>query len=108
MRSLEKPERLSITGTGLEVELMTRSNVSVRRSGGDIKVPGRNLRQFPERVALLPAERFSSDTGRGACTIRACAALTLPITSPKTSLPRPRSPSDRRAGCSCSTGARGA
>ncbi len=70
------------------------------RVGSD--VPG------PCRGRAGPAATFLSGSLFRAegTTMRACAAPTLPITSPKTSLPRLRSPSARRAGCSCSTARR--
>ena len=70
-----REDRLSITGTDLEVELMATSSVSVG-AGGDITVPGRKLldifKALPEKTSVTLStenDRVSIKAGRSRFTL---------------------------------------
>ena len=70
-----REDRLSITGTDLEVELMATNAVSVG-AGGDITVPGRKLldifKALPEKTSVTlstEGERVSIEAGRSWFTL---------------------------------------
>ena len=70
-----KDNRLSVTGTDLEVELVAASNVTVQQAG-DVTVPGRKLldifRSLPEKTSVTlstEAERVSLRSGRSRFTL---------------------------------------
>ena len=74
-----RENRLNITGTDLEVELVASSMVSVQQ-GGDITVPGRKLldifRSLPEKVSVTlstEGERMSIKAGRSRFTLSTLA-----------------------------------
>ena len=80
-----RDERLSITGTDLEVELMATSNVSVQ-SGGDITVPGRKLldifKALPEKTSVTlstEGDRVSLRAGRSRFTLSSLSATEFPL-----------------------------
>jgi DNA polymerase-3 subunit beta len=73
-----RENKLSITGTDLEVELVATTNVSVSQSG-DITVPGRKLldifRALPEKTSVTlstEGERVSIRAGRSRFTLSSC------------------------------------
>ena len=63
-----RDDRLSITGTDLEVELMATSAVSVQ-AAGDITVPGRKLldifKALPEKTSITVMHRGRSTFAAG-------------------------------------------
>src|SRR2546430_15684994 len=70
-----KDNRLNITGTDLEVELVASTTVSLQQ-GGDITVPGRKLldifRSLPEKASVTlstEGERMSVKAGRSRFTL---------------------------------------
>ena len=70
-----RDNKLSITGTDLEVELVASTQVSVQQSG-DITIPGRKLldifRSLPEKTSITLAtdgERVSLRAGRSRFTL---------------------------------------
>jgi len=80
-----KDNRLSITGTDLEVELVATSYVSVQQPG-DITVPGRKLldifRSLPEGTSVTlstEAERVSLRAGRSRFTLSSLPAAEFPL-----------------------------
>ncbi|MBX5460302.1 MAG: DNA polymerase III subunit beta [Steroidobacteraceae bacterium] len=80
-----RDERLSITGTDLEVELMATSTVSVQ-SGGDITVPGRKLldifKALPEKTSVTlstEGDRVSLRAGRSRFTLSSLSATEFPL-----------------------------
>ena len=80
-----KDNRLSITGTDLEVELVATSAVSVQQ-GGDITVPGRKLldifKSLPEKTSVTLAtegERVSIRAGRSRFTLSSLPAAEFPL-----------------------------
>jgi len=80
-----KDNRLNITGTDLEVELVATSMVSVQQ-GGDITVPGRKLldifRSLPEKASVTlttDAERISIRAGRSRFTLSTLPAADFPV-----------------------------
>lgn len=77
--------RLSITGTDLEVELVAASEISVAQAG-DITVPGRKfldiMRALPEDVTVTVAtegERLSVKAGRSRFTLSTLPAGEFPL-----------------------------
>jgi DNA polymerase-3 subunit beta len=77
--------RLSVTGTDLEVELVAASDVQVQQPG-DITVPGRKLldifRAIPEKTAVTVAtdgERLSIKAGKSRFTLSTLPATEFPI-----------------------------
>ena len=77
--------RLSITGTDLEVELVAASEISVAQAG-DITVPGRKfldiMRALPEGVSVTVAtesERLSVKAGRSRFTLSTLPAGEFPV-----------------------------
>jgi DNA polymerase-3 subunit beta len=80
-----KDNRLSITGTDLEVELVATSGVSVQQAG-DITVPGRKLldifKSLPEKASVTLAtegERVSIRAGRSRFTLSSLPAAEFPL-----------------------------
>src|ERR1700761_6234272 len=80
-----KENRLNITGTDLEVELVATSMVSVQQ-GGDITVPGRKLldifRSLPEKTNVTlssEGERVSIRAGRSRFTLSSLPAAEFPV-----------------------------
>jgi DNA polymerase III subunit beta len=80
-----KDNRLSITGTDLEVELVAASNVTVQQAG-DVTVPGRKLldifRSLPEKTSVTlstEAERVSIRAGRSRFTLSSLPAAEFPL-----------------------------
>jgi DNA polymerase-3 subunit beta len=80
-----RENRLSITGTDLEVELVATSQVSVQE-GGDITIPGRKLleifRSLPEKVSVslnTEGERVSIRAGRSRFTLSSLPAAEFPV-----------------------------
>src|SRR6185437_9367235 len=80
-----RDNRLSLTGTDLEVELVATSQVSVQQ-GGDITVPGRKLldifRSLPEKVSVTlstEGERVSIRAGRSRFTLSSLPAAEFPL-----------------------------
>jgi DNA polymerase-3 subunit beta len=80
-----KDDRLSITGTDLEVELMATSSVSVQNAG-DITVPGRKLleifKALPEKTSVTistEGDRVSLRAGRSRFTLSSLAAAEFPL-----------------------------
>jgi len=80
-----RENRLSITGTDLEVELVASSQVSVQQPG-DITVPGRKLldifRSLPEGVSVTfstEGERVSVRAGRSRFTLSTLPAADFPV-----------------------------
>jgi DNA polymerase III subunit beta len=78
-------EKLTVTGTDLEVELMAASAVTVQQAG-DITVPGRKLleivRTLPEKatVSLVrEAERVLVKAGRSRFTLSSLPASEFPV-----------------------------
>jgi len=79
-----RDDRLSITGTDLEVELMATSSVSVE-SAGDITVPGRKLldifKALPEKTSVTlstDGDRVSLKAGRSRLTLSTLPAADNP------------------------------
>ena len=80
-----KDNRLSITGTDLEVELVATSAVSVQQAG-DITVPGRKLldifKSLPEKTSVTlstEGERVSIRAGRSRFTLSSLPAAEFPL-----------------------------
>jgi DNA polymerase-3 subunit beta len=80
-----KDNRLSITGTDLEVELVATSAVGVQQAG-DITVPGRKLldifKSLPEKTSVTLAtegERVSIRAGRSRFTLSSLPAAEFPL-----------------------------
>jgi DNA polymerase III subunit beta len=80
-----RDDRLHLTGTDLEVELVATSTVSVQQ-GGDITVPGRKLldifRSLPEKTNVTLAsegERVSIRGGRSRFTLSSLPAAEFPL-----------------------------
>src|SRR5579872_6670595 len=80
-----RDNRLSITGTDLEVELVATSEVSIQQ-GGDITVPGRKLldifRSLPEKVSVTlstESDRLSIKAGRSRFTLSTLPAAEFPV-----------------------------
>jgi len=80
-----REDRLSITGTDLEVELMATSSVSVGASG-DITVPGRKLldifKALPEKTSVTlttDGDRVSLKAGRSRFTLSTLPAAEFPV-----------------------------
>ena len=80
-----RDNRLSITGTDLEVELVATTSVSVQQ-GGDITVPGRKLldifRALPEKTSVTlssEGERVSIRGGRSRFTLSSLPAAEFPL-----------------------------
>jgi DNA polymerase III subunit beta len=80
-----RENRLSITGTDLEVELVAACAVSVQQPG-DITVPGRKLleifRSLPEKTSLTlstEGERVSLRAGRSRFTLSSLPAAEFPL-----------------------------
>jgi len=80
-----RDNRLSITGTDLEVELVATSSVNVQQPG-DITVPGRKLldifRSLPEKTSVTLAtdgERISVRAGRSRFTLSSLPAAEFPV-----------------------------
>src|SRR5215475_268831 len=80
-----KEDRLSVTGTDLEVELMATSAVSVQ-SGGDLTVPGRKLldifKALPEKTSVTvttEGDRVSLKAGRSRFTLSTLPAAEFPV-----------------------------
>jgi len=80
-----RDNRLSITGTDLEVELVATSSVNVQQAG-DITVPGRKLldifRSLPEKTSVTLAtdgERISVRAGRSRFTLSSLPAAEFPV-----------------------------
>ncbi|HEU4623544.1 MAG TPA: DNA polymerase III subunit beta [Steroidobacteraceae bacterium] len=80
-----REDRLSITGTDLEVELMATSSVSVG-AGGDITVPGRKLldifKALPEKTSVTVStegDRVSVKAGRSRFTLSTLPAAEFPV-----------------------------
>jgi DNA polymerase-3 subunit beta len=77
--------RLSVTGTDLEVELVATANISVQQNGA-ITVPGRKLldifRALPEKTNVTlstEGERLSLRGGRSRFTLSSLAAAEFPV-----------------------------
>ena len=80
-----RDNRLSITGTDLEVELVATSNVTVAQAG-DITIPGRKLldifRALPEKTSVTlstEGERVSLRGGRSRFTLSTLPAAEFPL-----------------------------
>ncbi|HYM43759.1 MAG TPA: DNA polymerase III subunit beta [Steroidobacteraceae bacterium] len=80
-----RDNRLSVTGTDLEVELVATSQVSVQQPG-DITVPGRKLldifRSLPEKTSVslsTEGERVSLRAGRSRFTLSSLPASEFPV-----------------------------
>jgi DNA polymerase-3 subunit beta len=80
-----RDEKLSVTGTDLEVELMATSSVSVE-AAGDITVPGRKLldifKALPEKTSVTlstDGERVSLKAGRSRFTLSTLPAAEFPL-----------------------------
>jgi DNA polymerase III subunit beta len=80
-----RENRLNITGTDLEVELVATSTVNVQQ-GGDITVPGRKLldifRSLPEQASVTlgtEGERMSIKAGRSRFTLSTLPAAEFPL-----------------------------
>jgi len=80
-----RDNRLSVTGTDLEVELVATCAVSVQQPG-DITVPGRKLldifRSLPEKVSVMlstEGERVSVRAGRSRFTLSSLPASEFPL-----------------------------
>src|SRR6204780_4278602 len=77
--------RLSVTGTDLEVELVATANITVQHNGS-ITVPGRKLldifRALPEKTSVTlssEGERLSLRAGRSRFTLSSLAAAEFPV-----------------------------
>jgi len=80
-----RDNKLSVTGTDLEVELVATCAVSVQQPG-DITVPGRKLldifRSLPEKVSIMlstEGERVSVRAGRSRFTLSSLPASEFPL-----------------------------
>ncbi|TLY76244.1 MAG: DNA polymerase III subunit beta [Gammaproteobacteria bacterium] len=80
-----RENRLSVTGTDLEVELVATSQVTVPQAG-DITVPGRKLldifRSLPEKTSVTlstEGERVSLRAGRSRFTLSSLPAAEFPV-----------------------------
>jgi len=80
-----RDNKLSITGTDLEVELVASTQVNVQQSG-DITVPGRKLldifRSLPEKTSITlttDGERISLRGGRSRFTLSSLPAAEFPL-----------------------------
>ena len=80
-----RDERLSVTGTDLEVELMATSSVSVQ-AAGDVTVPGRKLldifKALPEKTSVTlstDGDRVSLKAGRSRFTLSTLPAAEFPL-----------------------------
>ena len=80
-----RENRLNITGTDLEVELVASSMVNVQQ-GGDITIPGRKLldifRSLPEQASVTlstEGERMSIKAGRSRFTLSTLPAAEFPL-----------------------------
>jgi DNA polymerase III subunit beta len=80
-----RENRLSVTGTDLEVELVAATQVSVQQSG-DITLPGRKLldifRSLPEKTSITlttEGERVSLRAGRSRFTLSSLPAAEFPL-----------------------------
>src|SRR5271156_5195553 len=80
-----RDNRLSVTGTDLEVELVATNQVSVQQAG-DITVPGRKLldifRSLPEKTSITlttEGERVSLRAGRSRFTLSSLPAAEFPL-----------------------------
>jgi len=80
-----RENRLSITGTDLEVELLATSHANVQQIG-DITLPGRKLldivRALPENVPVtlsMEGERVSLRAGRSRFTLSSLPAAEFPV-----------------------------
>src|SRR5262245_19286514 len=80
-----RENRLSVTGTDLEVELVAASNVGVSQSG-DITLPGRKLldifRALPEKTSVTlstEGERALLRAGRSRFTLSTLPAAEFPV-----------------------------
>jgi DNA polymerase-3 subunit beta len=80
-----RDNRLSVTGTDLEVELVATHEVSVQQAG-DITVPGRKLldifRSLPEKTSVslsTEGERVSVRAGRSRFTLSSLPASEFPL-----------------------------
>src|SRR5579863_10320177 len=80
-----RDNRLSLTGTDLEVELVATSTVTVQQAG-DITVPGRKLldifRSLPEKTSVVlstEGERVSIRAGRSRFTLSSLPASEFPV-----------------------------
>src|SRR5438034_10742405 len=80
-----RDNRLSVTGTDLEVELVATCAVSVQQPG-DITVPGRKLldifRSLPEKTSVTVStegERVSVRAGRSRFTLSSLPAAEFPL-----------------------------
>src|SRR5580698_7992530 len=80
-----RDNKLSITGTDLEVELVASTQVSVQQSG-DITIPGRKLldilRSLPEKTSITlttDGERVSLRGGRSRFTLSSLPAAEFPL-----------------------------
>jgi DNA polymerase-3 subunit beta len=80
-----RDDRLSITGTDLEVELVATKQVSVQQAG-DITIPGRKLldifKSLPEKTSVTlstEGERVSIRGGRSRFTLSSLPATDFPV-----------------------------
>src|SRR5579871_4426683 len=80
-----RDNRLSITGTDLEVELVATKQVSVQQAG-DITIPGRKLldifKSLPEKTSVTlstEGERISIRGGRSRFTLSSLPATDFPV-----------------------------
>jgi DNA polymerase III subunit beta len=80
-----RDNRLSVTGTDLEVELVAATQVSVQQSG-DITIPGRKVldifRSLPEKTSITlttEGERVSLRAGRSRFTLSSLPAAEFPL-----------------------------
>ncbi len=80
-----RENRLSVTGTDLEVELVATSTANVQQAG-DITVPGRKLldifRSLPEKMSVTlstEGERVSVRAGRSRFTLSSLPASEFPL-----------------------------
>jgi DNA polymerase III subunit beta len=80
-----RDNRLSVTGSDLEVELVATSQVNVQQAG-DITVPGRKLldifRSLPEKASVTlstEGERVSVRAGRSRFTLSSLPAAEFPL-----------------------------
>jgi DNA polymerase-3 subunit beta len=80
-----RDDRLSITGTDLEVELVATSSVSLQ-SGGDVTVPGRKLldifKALPEKTSVTlstDGDRVTLKAGRSAFKLSSLPAAEFPL-----------------------------
>jgi len=80
-----RENRLSVTGTDLEVELVATKMVSVQQAG-DITIPGRKLldifKSLPEKTSVTlstEGERVSIRGGRSRFTLSSLPATDFPV-----------------------------